>query len=104
MHCFKKYVHPSKAIIISAVSFSLLHSVNIFGGNSVSSTIMQIIFTFIMGLCFAPLALKVKNLYPLIIFHWLWDFVLIAGPITSAKYGIMPITSSIANLIIGIIL
>ena len=37
--------------------------------------------TFLWGLFFAPLMLKFNNIVPLIIFHWLWDFVVFVAPL-----------------------
>jgi hypothetical protein len=42
--------------------------------------------TFLYGLFMAPLALLIGNLTPLILLHFLWDFVILsAGQITSAQ-------------------
>lgn len=72
------------AMLVSAVAFSLLHSVNYFGGVSADGVVSQLKFTFIFGLFFAPLAIRLGALWPLILFHWLWDFVLIGGQVTVA--------------------
>lgn len=69
------------AMFISAIAFSLLHAVNVFGGLPLLSVPMQLILTFLFGFLLAPLMLKLNNIVPLIIFHWLWDFVLFAAPL-----------------------
>lgn len=66
------------SIIVSSVGFSLLHSINIFAGYPFQSMINQLGATFMYGLLMAPLALLVKNMWPLIISHFLWDFVSLA--------------------------
>lgn len=82
------------AMLISAIGFSLLHSINVLAGYPVPDTISQLIVTFQYGLLMAPLALLVGNLWPLILAHFLWDFtglakVQLSAPITGgAFYGI----------------
>jgi len=72
------------AMIISAVLFSLLHAVNYFGGVSINGMFSQLLGTFILGaLFFAPIAIRLGSLWPLIIFHWLWDFILIGSQLTT---------------------
>ncbi len=68
-----------QAMFLSTVAFSLLHAVNVFGGLPLGAMIYQLAFTFIVGFFLAPLALRLGNLWPLIIWHWLWDFALFAG-------------------------
>jgi len=53
-HMAEKYpLH--KAMLISAIAFSLLHSVNILGGLTLGAMLFQLFFTFVYGLFFAPL-------------------------------------------------
>lgn len=66
-----------KAVFISALGFSLLHSVNFLGGFPLESLILQLILTFISGILMALLLLRIKSIIPFIIYHWLWDFALI---------------------------
>lgn len=62
------------AMLVSAIGFSLLHSVNIFAGMPPAETLGQLRDTLVVGLCLAPLALLSGNLLPLVIWHFLWDF------------------------------
>lgn len=63
------------AMLISSIGFSLLHSINVFAGYPVPDMLDQLRATFIIGLLYAPLAILVGNLWPLIITHFIWDFV-----------------------------
>lgn len=83
LHAFLKTSSKRKAVFISALTFSLIHAVNIFGGVSTLGVPIQLILTFIFGLFFGFLQLRIKNIIPLMIFHWLWDFFLIGGSIFS---------------------
>ena len=63
------------AMFVSAIGFALLHSVNYFGGESMPEMLRQLVYTFRWGMLFAPLMLLLKNIIPLMIVHWQWDFV-----------------------------
>ncbi len=78
---FSAFLQDSKvkAILVSAVTFSLLHSVNMFAGVSFGGMGLQLFMTFIAGLFFAFIRLKIENIVLLMIYHWLWDFTLIGG-------------------------
>ena len=73
-----------KALWVSAVIFSLLHSVNVVAGLEISGMLMQLAMTFIAGLFFALVRIKIQSIIPLMIFHWLWDFNLIGGEVLQA--------------------
>jgi uncharacterized protein len=81
LHGFLTTRSVTKAMLTSAIAFSLLHAVNIFGGVPVIGVPFQLALTFLFGCFFAPLMLKLNNIVPLIIFHWLWDFSLFVAPI-----------------------
>lgn len=78
------------AMLVSAVGFSLLHSINYFGGESLPATVEQMGYTFLWGLMFAPLMLRLKSIVPLMVAHWLWDFVqftvFLSGEMAIIKY------------------
>ena len=69
------------AMLLSAVLFAAMHSVNMLAGLPVEDMVLQVAFTFLVGFFLAPLALKIGNLWPLIIWHWLWDLALFSGPV-----------------------
>lgn len=96
----KKKVLP--ALLISSLAFSLLHAVNILGGTTLLGTLTQLFLTFIFGLVFSCMALQVRNIIPLMIFHFSWDFVLISHPITSANTTLITTIGSLLNFVIVI--
>lgn len=78
------------AMFVSAVGFALLHSVNVFGGEPLPDMLSQLVYTFRFGMMMAPLMLLLNNIIPLIIIHWLWDWVqfsiLISGDMAILAY------------------
>ncbi|MFN8342204.1 MAG: type II CAAX endopeptidase family protein [Cyclobacteriaceae bacterium] len=95
---------PRWAVLISALAFSSLHAVNIFAGLTVTATISQLAMTFVFGLYAATVSLKIRNLWPLIIFHWLWDFMTFSYPLLSQSVELWTLLYVPAELLIGLIL
>ncbi|MUG91735.1 hypothetical protein F7734_04265 [Scytonema sp. UIC 10036] len=56
-------------MLASAMAFSLLHDVNVFGGVTLPSMCIQLVLTFLFEFLFALLMIKLNNILPLIIFH-----------------------------------
>lgn len=102
LNAFLETYSKTKAVVISAVAFSLLHSVNIFGGLAFQFMLMQLVLTFLFGLFSALIFIRIKNLIPLIIFHWLWDFCTISNGVINGESLITKIAS--VHLLIQFIL
>lgn len=64
-----------KAIIISALIFAVTHIGNVLGGADVMLTLIQISYAFIIGIVFAQLFIITKSLYPVILWHFVHDFL-----------------------------
>lgn len=77
LHSFIKNRPVWIGMIISAVLFSLVHAVNVFGGMSTPDMLGQLQGTLITGLLYAPIAILLRNIWPLIIIHGLWDFSIV---------------------------
>ena len=88
------------AMLISAVGFSLLHSVNTLAGEPAGSVVGQMGSTLLNGLFAAPLALLIGNLAPLVLIHFLWDFSLLA-PGAVASSGTPPTLYALAQGLSG---
>jgi hypothetical protein len=69
-----EYRNVFEAMLVSAVVFALFHLTNIFHA-PVNEVMSQIFSALMFGLCMAPLVLLVGNLTPLVIWHFIWDFV-----------------------------
>lgn len=81
---------PLRGLLVSAVGFSLLHSVNYFGGEPLSDMLFQLGYTFLWGFYYAPVAIRLNSIWPLVLAHWLFDFaqftVLITQKVDSLKF------------------
>lgn len=103
LHSFLKITTKAKAVMISAILFSLLHSVNVLGGLDFGSMLLQLFSTFVFGIVFACICVKIKNIIPLIIYHALWDFVLIGSATTGSDIGLLTSIGVIMNIVLAII-
>ncbi|WP_106745119.1 CPBP family intramembrane glutamic endopeptidase [Yoonia maritima] len=65
-----------QAMLLSALLFSLMHCVNVFTGQPALATLQHTAFAFLVGVFLAPIALKLGNLWPLIMWHTAWDFMI----------------------------
>lgn len=92
------------AIIVSSVLFGLLHATNLLGGANTLYTSLQIIYALCFGLVAAGIVTLGKSLTPVIIWHFLHDFLAFAmgdrvhG--TSVELSPLMITLSIVQLVV----
>ncbi|MBS9774337.1 MAG: CPBP family intramembrane metalloprotease [Tenacibaculum sp.] len=103
-NAFFKTHSKLKTILISAVAFSLLHSVNIFGGLTFYEMLGQLLMTFLFGLFSALIFMRIKSIIPLIFFHWLWDFWLMADGVMNGKSLIGDISTAHIFIQFGLII
>ncbi|EGJ27055.1 CPBP family intramembrane glutamic endopeptidase [Streptococcus porcinus] len=101
----EKKFSPVKAIILSSIFFSLLHLLNILGGVTFSDVLNQMLSTFIMGLFLGCIYIDTKNIIFPIIFHSLWDYLILSNSIADFPFALILIFSiSVLEIVISIIL
>lgn len=69
----------SFAMLLSTVLFGLFHLVNGLAGQDAAQTSVQVLFAVLVGFFLAPIAIRVGNLWPLIVWHWFWNIAVILG-------------------------
>lgn len=57
------------AIIISSISFGMIHIFNLFYGMDIVNTLIQVVYAFALGLMFAMFFYKTNNIIPCMICH-----------------------------------
>ena len=92
------------SIIASSAIFALMHLFNLFSGAGFGQTVLQIGYSFLMGLMFSVLLIKTKNIWLPVILHSLYNFGGLLFPtlgrVTSANEGLtMIVTGGIAFLV-----
>ncbi len=68
-----------RAVVLSSLFFGLGHLLNILQGASPSATVIQIIYSILLGIGFAGARLYSGSIWPAIVIHFLIDFVDVAG-------------------------
>lgn len=94
----------TKAIVYSSLLFSLFHISNFLISGNIFTVLIQLIFTFAFGLFAAGIVLRQKTLVPIIIYHFLWDFIMQIIIFGNVSAGNIQNYSQLLTLIIGIIL
>ncbi len=69
------------AMLLSAALFGASHVINGMSGQGASGTAQQMVFAILVGFFLAPIAVKLGNLWPLILWHWLWNIAVYASQI-----------------------
>ncbi|SMR83436.1 hypothetical protein SAMN04488030_3355 [Aliiroseovarius halocynthiae] len=103
LHAALKRFGVKTAMVLSAAAFSSLHAVNVLGGLAPSAMVVQLVLTFVVGLLLAPIALRIGNLWPLIIWHALWDFALVAGSALGVQTPLAGLALPIELVLIAIL-
>ena len=62
------------SIVISSAIFGFLHIVNLWSGQSVGDTMLQIMYSFLLGMMWAVMFLKTRNLWLTMILHASFNF------------------------------
>lgn len=93
-----------KAILLSSLLFASLHAVNVLGGMPVYAMVVQLVSTFLVGITFTCIALELKTIAPLIIFHGLWDFFAIASGYVGVTDHTMTTIQVAFEAVFGIVL
>lgn len=91
------------AIVIAAACFAALHAVNVLAGLPVGDMALQLGLTFVFGLAFGALALRLGSLWPLIAFHAAWDMLLFLGGLYGVGFGPLSLLGIAANAVVGVL-
>lgn len=67
------------AVITSSILFAVTHVLNVLSGQDAFQTILQIVYALLIGAVLALLMVKNKNIIPLILFHFLHNFIQFVG-------------------------
>ena len=85
------------SIIISGCIFGLMHITNLYYGQDVFNTLVQVIAAAAIGICLGSVYYKTKNIWVVIILHGLWDFAVFFSEINIST-TCTEIASSINNI------
>lgn len=92
------------AMIISSLGFSVVHITTILMGNSLLNALITVFYSSLLGFAFVGLVMKMKNIWPLIIFHSIWNFILFASQSLQLEISIAAGICNVMNIFMAIIL
>lgn len=67
------------AILTSSILFSVTHMLNLLSGQSMGQTVLQLVYSLLIGIVLAQLFIKMWNIYPLILFHSVHNLIQFLG-------------------------
>ena len=67
------------SIILSSLVFGMMHIVNVFGGQTLFETLMQILQATAMGFFLGAVYYRTKNIYAVMFMHFYWDLAVMIG-------------------------
>lgn len=77
----------ARAMTLSAVLFAVMHTPAGLIAQPASATVQNTLFALTVGLFLAPVALRLGNLWPLIIWHAVWNVLVFASQIAGVQHG-----------------
>lgn len=95
------------AVAVSTALFGLAHLMQLMGGQSTYGTILQIVFSLVLGLALALVVVRTWSIWGVILFHALFDFVQListsptASVTDSSLYSVPMIGTLICTIILG---
>lgn len=104
LNTLRKHNSLVYSMIISSVGFSILHLTTILSGKSIFYAIMNVIIASLLGFAFVALLLKLNNIWPLIIYHSLWNYILIASEMLDISLSKAAYYNNMVNIILTITL
>lgn len=79
---------PGQAMLLSAVLFALMHVLNGIAIQAVWPTVQHTALAFCVGFFLAPVALKLGNLWPIILWHGIWDLIIFTSQIANVVHPV----------------
>lgn len=104
LNSFKSSKNLLGAMIISSIGFSITHITTVFVGNSLGEAIFTVFNSSLLGFSFVALTILINNIWPMIIFHSLWNFILMSSQILDINLSKFTFLCNPFNIVIGIIL
>lgn len=93
-----------KAIVVSSFLFAIFHVTNLSGGIEITSLLIQLVNAMLLGTTFAFIAIEIGKVWPLMIFHFLYDFFLISSEFTGVDLGATIIFGGFFGMLFGVVL
>lgn len=87
LHSAVQAMPVARAMTLSAVLFAVMHTPAGLIAQPASATVQNTLFALTVGLFLAPVALRLGNLWPLVIWHAVWNMLVFASQIAGVQHG-----------------
>lgn len=104
LNSFKSEKSYIISMIISSIGFSIVHITTVVMGNSLFQALVTVFYSSLLGFAFVGLVMKIKNIWPLIIFHSLWNFILMISQTLQLEISLAVGVCNVMNIFMAIIL
>ena len=92
------------AMIISSLGFSIVHFFTIVMGISIIDVFYRIIYSSLLGFAFVGLVIKINNMWPIIIFHIIWNYIIMVSNTLNIEISRITSICNLINVIVAILL
>ena len=90
-------------VVVSCLLFGLLHGINAFFGQSLSTTVTQIVMATVMGAAFYAVRMSTGTLVVCMLLHALWDFATLGQTATERKQKPAAGLIALATFVVGLV-
>ncbi|SCI27133.1 MULTISPECIES: CPBP family intramembrane glutamic endopeptidase [unclassified Romboutsia] len=104
LNSFKTRRSAIGAMILSSLGFSIMHLTTIVMGIPLLDVITRVINSSLLGFAFVGLVIKVNNIWPIIIYHVIWNYIIMVSSAIGLEISSITSICNILNLIMAIIL
>lgn len=104
LHSFKTRKSIIGAMLLSSLGFSIFHISTIVMGIPILDVILRVIYSSLLGFAFVGLVIKINNIWPIIIYHIIWNYIIIVSNAIGIHISSITSICNLLNLIMAIIL
>lgn len=104
LNSFKSNKSIIKPMIIGSLGFGVIHIGTVILGMSLTDALVGTIKSCLVGLALVALTIKINSIVPAIIFHVLWNFIIMASNLVDIEISKYYILECPINIMVGVIL
>ncbi|MEG0855920.1 MAG: CPBP family intramembrane glutamic endopeptidase [Terrisporobacter sp.] len=92
------------AMIFSSLGFSICHITTLIMGIPVLDVLWRVISSSLLGFSFVGLVIKINNIWPIILFHIIWNYIIMASHAIRIEISIAAGLCNILNIVMAVVL
>lgn len=104
LNSFKNKQSMVKSMMIGSLGFGVIHIGTVLVGSPLIDALAGAIRSCLLGFALVTLTIKINNIVPAIIFHVLWNFILMSSNLVNIEISRFYMLGNPINIAIGVIL